>query len=660
MADRTVVCDVAGLSDTSWPEGGVKRLRSSEQLLFVGWSGLVAGLLEVATIVLRKVLVDPNQLYGMSRHFRWLIPVTNLCIFLGVAVCGWIMCWVWPQTGRWIGRRFFCGLTLLPTLLVAFPRIYGLAGFFFTLGIATRLVPRLEQHHRSVQRLVQVSLPLVIAIVFILATVPVAGDWIKERRVNTQTLPPPGSPNLLLIVLDTVAAGHLSLGGYERSTSTTLLEVAERGIRFDAARAASSWTLPSHATMFTGRWLHELSVGWLSPLDQTQLTLAEFLGAQGYATAGFAANVTYCARDSGLSRGFSHYQDYIFPQLSAFRMAVLVKRALGGLQAFVQLVEDRWKLVEVRPYVNDLWGRFVADRKGADVINHEALDWLTRRSQPERPFFAFLNYFDAHTPYQLPTGRMRRFAAEPIDNRQRLLIEQWGDVDKARVPGRDLSVVIDAYDDCVADLDEQLGVLLDELQRRGILQNTWLVITSDHGESFGEHDGVFCHGTSLYNTELHVPLLIVPPESVAINVSVHEPVSQRDLPATMVDVLGLGPPSPFPGDSLARFWNRAITPAAPPSPVEPVLSEVVPGDAQHRDSYGLPLKTWPLAALNDGTWTYIRQEGKAHEKLFNLHEDANEQRNLSRNPDALPTLEQMRTNLHQLTAGPLLPQRFNR
>ena len=72
-------------------------------------------------------------------------------------------------------------------------------------------------------------------------------------------------------------------------------------------------------------------------------------------------------------------------------------------------------------------------------------------------------------------------------------------------------MIVDAYDDCIADLDEQLGMLLDELERRRILQETWLIITSDHGESFGEHTGVFCHGTSLYQTELHVPLLIVPP-----------------------------------------------------------------------------------------------------------------------------------------------------
>src|SRR5262249_31529412 len=152
-----------------------------------------------------------------------------------------------------------------------------------------------------------------------------ASPWIRDRwkqmRAGAQRLPPPGSANVLLIVLDTVAAGHLSLYGYDRPTSTTLEELAQLGIRFDFAMAPSSWTLPSHATMFTGRWHHELSVGWLAPLDETRPTLAEFLGARGYATAGFIANSRYCGSDSGLGRGFTFYEDYIFPGLTASKTA---------------------------------------------------------------------------------------------------------------------------------------------------------------------------------------------------------------------------------------------------------------------------------------------------------------------------------------------------
>ncbi len=315
-------------------------------------------------------------------------------------------------------------------ILVAFPRIYGLAWLVALLGLAARLVPLIERRTRGFRRFVLVSFPAAVAIVATLGAALWVGDRIKQSRENARPLPPPGSPNVLLIVLDTVAAGHLSLHGYHRATSTTLAELAERGIRFDSARAASSWTLPSHATMFTGRWLHELSVGWLTPLDRTHPTLAEFLGDRGYATAGFVANTFYCATDSGLARGFTHYQDFIFPELTALKTAVLVSRALEGFQTIVYFTEDWLESAGLLPYVQRLWRSLDTDRKGAAVVNRELLDWLANRTQPERPFFAFLNYFDAHYPYQLPPGRLHRFGVEPTDKYQRILIQHWWELDK--------------------------------------------------------------------------------------------------------------------------------------------------------------------------------------------------------------------------------------
>ena len=100
-----------------------------------------------------------------------------------------------------------------------------------------------------------------------------------------------------MLVLDTVAASHASVNGYNRATTNTLSELATRGIRFDCARSTSSWTLPSHASMFTGRWYHELSLGWLTPFDHQKPTIAEFLGNHGYATAGFIANTWYCGSE---------------------------------------------------------------------------------------------------------------------------------------------------------------------------------------------------------------------------------------------------------------------------------------------------------------------------------------------------------------------------
>jgi arylsulfatase A-like enzyme len=461
--------------------------------------------------------------------------------------------------------------------------------------------------------------------------------------------------------MDTVAADHLSLHGYSRTTSTTLGELAERGVRFDAARSASSWTLPSHASMFTGRYLHELSVGWLTPLDETHPTLAEFLGDRGYATAGFVANTFYCGSSSGLARGFTRYHDFSFPELTALKTAVLVGRALEGYQTVVYFAEDWLESAGLMPYVERLWRALDTDRKGAAEVNRELLGWLSSRAEPERPFFAFVNYFDAHYPYQLPPGRLHRFGAEPTSNYQRVLIEHWWDLDKTAISPDGIAFAADAYDDCIADLDEQLGTLVDELDRRGFLEQTWLIIAADHGESFGEHPGVFIHGGSLYDTELHVPLLFIPPGNRVAGTTIREPVSLRDLAATIVELTGTAAGAPFPGNSLTRFWN-ARPPALPlEKPSAPwALAEVVPNNPGKRDYWGLPEERPPLATLKDGEWSYIRREADVHEELFHLRTDKKETRNRAGDPAAQTVLQQMRAALDRQTGGPLSPERFNR
>ncbi len=626
-------------------------------LVLSAWCGLVAGLLEVGTIVLRKQMFDSNRLYGMSRHFIWLIPVTNLLVFLtfGSVLC--MVVFAWPRSGRWVATRLLCALTLLPPLLVAFPQLYGFAWLIVALGIAVRLVPVLERYVALFRLTWKVSFPIAAGVVAALAASLWAGDRLKERREVARPMPPLGSPNVLLIVLDTVAAGHLSLHGYHRPTSTTIDALAPHAIRFSRAQATSSWTLPSHASMFTGRWPHELSAGWHTPLDGVHPTVAEFLGTRGYATAGFAANYWYCATDSGLDRGFTTYRDYIFPELTAFHLAVLVDRTVDGLQVFEQFLEQSLDFHLLKPATQYLWWLFNAERKEAEVVNHEFLDWLSRRRQPERPFFAFLNYYDAHYPYQLPKTSIRRFGVKPRDDRESDLIQNWFPLDKRELSRDQIAFVRDSYDDCIANLDEYLGRLMDELERLRQLDQTWVIIAADHGESFGEHPGVFCHGTSLYQTELHVPLLLLPPHGTRLRRIIDEPVSLRDLAATVVDLTGLEPGSPFPGESLRRFWDAAYA----TNPTDPVaasvaFAEVVPNDPLLNPDGSRP--HWPLAALTEGGWSYIRREGKIHEELFHLHDDFKETHNRVGDPAVRSTLERMRETLSGLTEGPLTPQRF--
>ena len=576
---------------------------------------------------------DPNHFIMISRDFVWLIPATNLLIFVTLGFLGWLTIWASPVHGRWLLARGLCTLTIWPILLAAAPSIFALAWLVVALGIAVRVVPLLERNPVRVRRSVWLSLPVIALVVVALAVWPRASDWIKLARENAQAFPPAGSPNVLLVVMDTVSAEHVALNGYPRRTTNTLVEMAERGITFNSARSTCPWTLPSHGSMFTGRWFHELSCGWLTPLDGTFPTLAEFLGGHGFATSAFTANYTYCGRDSGLARGFNHFEDHYFPELTCFKMSALVNRTLEGIQEVEDFLEGTLEFAEFRPYLKYLWWLLDTNRKDAAVVNRQFLDWLSARRTPDRPFFTFLNYYDAHSPYQLTPGRMHRFGAIAVDNATRDMIQRWQLLDKSTLTPQQIAFVTDAYDECVADLDEQLGVLFDELERRGILEKTWLIVVADHGESFGEHAGVFCHGTSLYQAEVHVPLLIVPPGGAKEKRVVGETVSLRDLPATVADVLGFAAGSPFPGESLAGFW-QGDGPGAKPGGVSPrqALTELVPLDPHQIDPTVASVKMWPMGGLADGEWSFIRREGEVQEELFDMRADRKEQRNLAADP----------------------------
>ena len=188
---------------------------------------------------------------------------------------------------------------------------------------------------------------------------------------------------------------------------------------------------------------------------------------------------------------------------------------------------------------------------------------MSQRREPARPFFAFLNYFDAHSVYLLPPGTPYRFGRPPKTEADVQVFVDWFYLDKLRLPPYYVNLARDCYDSCLGYLDEQLGELFDELKRRGVLDRTLVIVTSDHGEGLGEHN-LFFHGETLYRTEIRVPLLIVLPGHNR-SVIVSETVSLRDLPATIVDLTGQGTGAPFPGRSLARLW-RDSRPGDPSPP----------------------------------------------------------------------------------------------
>ena len=246
------------------------------------------------------------------------------------------------------------------------------------------------------------------------------GDRVRQGRESARPMPPPGSPNVLLVVMDTVAAGHLSLHGYGRPTSTTLVELADRGVRFDSARAAS---------------LMDASV----PRDDVHRSMdARALGRLADPARRDASHARGVPRRAGLrDRRVRRQYLVLCDRLGAgSRLHSLPRfqppRAHGiqdgragqprhGRPAGDRLTSRRtgWSPPACFPTWSGSGGRWrpIARARRRSIASSSA--GSTSRPEPGRPFFAFLNYFDAHYPYQLPPGRLHRFGVEPSDDHQR-------------------------------------------------------------------------------------------------------------------------------------------------------------------------------------------------------------------------------------------------
>jgi arylsulfatase A-like enzyme len=441
-----------------------------------------------------------------------------------------------------------------------------------------------------------------------------AWQWFKERRALA-ALPgaDPGRPNVLFIVLDTVRAQSLSLYGYDRPTTPSLQRLAKHGVCFDRAMAPAPWTLPSHAMMFTGRSLRETAVGIMAPYKAPYATLAEVLSARGYQTAGFVANTDFLCPAYGLHRGFSHYEAY--------------GRSLGQViqaSALGQKLGTDYAVLQYLGY-HQLLGR-----RTAPGITGGFLNWLEGKS-PERPYFAFLNYLDCHSPYIPESEAAGKFAPRPPANPAVSRAVDYS--------AEEVVALRNAYDECILGLDREVGGLIDCLKAQGHLENTLVVITSDHGEHFGEH-GLMEHVNDLYLQLLHVPLVLLHPSGVPGGERILPPVSLRDLPMTVLDLIGYGREAAFPGKSLARLWEKSGAPRGDED--LPVVSEVNRAEPWVPARY--PATRGPMKSLVWRDYHYIRN-GDQREELYHVTDDPQEENNLVGSAGARAVLERLRTSL---------------
>lgn len=622
------------------PGEGVSNRGVSLSILAVSvWAGLCTGLLELALeLGIKRFSGDFPIFFRGNRHVLWMVPVVNLVVFGAVGALLALLARRRPALAERLAS-FLLGFLSILTLSLTIRGLYPIACAILALGVGYRLAPRLRANRGAVRWVVRRSLPILAVLVGGLVAASHGREaWAERRTEATLAAARRDAPNVILIVLDTVRADHLSAYGYVRATTPSLARLAARGVRFERARSTAPWTLPSHASMFTGRWPHETSASVLGPLDDRHATLAEALRAEGYSTAGFVANTLYCGREAGLGRGFAHYEDH---RLSP--RGILAATALGG-RVLDKTITSAQKLADAVGLGAWLGPGNGKPYKDAARISGDFLSWLDDRPEPDRPFFAFLNYYDAHDPYVLPTGYDRHLGLRPETHADRLVLNRWWGIDKRKLTPRQVALARDAYDDCIAYLDDQVGRMLDELRRRGILDQTVVIVTADHGEHLGEHS-LYGHAGSLYEAEVHVPLVISAPAlGLPSGAQVPEPVSLRELAATVVDLAGTRAVVPFPGASLKRYWDEPAKVGA--KAAGPVLSEVDnPLKIPHANGGRSPAFRGSIKALADGEWSYVRN-GDGREELYDLTRDPGELHDLAGSAET--TLQRFRSELDRL------------
>jgi arylsulfatase A-like enzyme len=411
-------------------------------------------------------------------------------------------------------------------------------------------------------------------------------------------------PSVVLIVLDAVRAESLSCYGYERRTTPHLDAFAARGMLFTAATTVSPWSIPSHASIFTGLFAPEHGAGAPqrqattgrfvpAPLDPSFVTLAEALAERGYATAGVSAN-PLVAWHTNLAQGFRHYDVRRSP------------RMLAGPPTLLQRVQ---RLLPRALLADPLLRAFPGVCRSAEEITDAALGWLARRPT-RQPYFLFLNYMDAHIPYVSRTGFSGRWPGRSAR------LPSFGLSDtEAVMAGRRALTSEEAdhlralYDDSLSYLDHHLGRLLTALDAQGDRDHTWVIVTADHGEALGEHQRLG-HDCVLYQQVLHVPLVMRYPRD---SPGAARPGGRDERP---VQLTGLAPAILAAADAPA--------PRAGPSLRGAMVASVECFCWRNHPAFHGPAAQ---ALLRDGL-KYLDEEGRPP-ALFDLGADPGERQNVA-------------------------------
>lgn len=484
------------------------RLR--DVLAFAASLAVLTGGIQVAIQGMRREIL--GEFTWTSPHYIWMTPVAYAPCFFAIALLIWFVSRLAGRPAGWRSHTFWMAWFGALCISMLFPSIAHYARAVLSLGIALQLARLVGSNGTRLRHTLRTISSVGAAAMFAAGGILHVGPILRERAwlANAEELP--GAPNVLIIILDTVRAMSMGVYGHDRATTPVLDAIAQQGVVFDRAYSPAPWTLPAHASLLTGRYPHELTANHLEALDDEFPTLAERFRERGYATGAVVANLHYAGRQTGIARGFLHYDDadISFDQVMWHAQ---VRQSRLARDATTAVFDQRSTVNMLTALARFEWSyqdRFLEyDRRWAPEVNRAFLDWLDYLNG--QPFFAMLNYFDAHDPYEPPDGFGVRYDSSGVHR------------------------PLDAYEGAIEYLDRELGTLIHELRDRAILDRTILVITSDHGEQFGEH-GLWGHSNSLFPQLMHVPLILRFPHAIPSGVRIASPVSTCDIANTVLEL----------------------------------------------------------------------------------------------------------------------------
>lgn len=588
--------------------GGTGTPRATATIADVAWLA-VAGAVGAAAVHVAYTEVRYRVLHlftWTNREFAWLSLVGYLACFTVAAL---------PLAALVLARRRRVPLALVAAVFAAlsafsmillYQRIHPLAQLALAVGVGAELGRWVSRDAARAMRRVRAFVIAGVAALG-LAGLAAGGSRRIGERGERSALPPASADamNIVLLIMDTVRAANMSLYGYARPTTPVLDSLARQSTVFDHAFSTAPWTAPSHASMMTGVWPSQAGVDYLRPMHDSLRTVAEVLAERGYASGGFMANTGYAGYQVGISRGFTHFEDFPFSFLQALWSTTLTQTGsgIGIVQALERREPWRVRVAITHPNLRTNVVRS-AEHIPAAQIARNFFAW--RDDIGERPYFAMLNFMDAHAPYDPPDGFRTRFNGGKRE--------------------------LDRYDGGIAYEDSVIGTIVSRLQERGDWERTVLVVVSDHGEHWDEHGLGSGHGNSLYLPLLHVPLLVRAPGRAPAGVRVGAIVSLRDLAATLAE-FGGAPAGALPGVSLTSAWSAGG--GAPPSPVIAEAAQAVNPGEYNLTRFG------PIKASLDSTWHFIHY-GNGREELFRWRADTAEMDDQARTAEGKATIERHR------------------